>query len=108
MVSHEQACARVASLFRSAWLRHYVGSKLRSDPVFSLAYELLRDVGGPILDVGCGVGLLAFYLRERGANHPITGIDIDERKIRRAKAACDQRRYSNVEFVAHDVVDDVP
>src|SRR3954447_9655887 len=105
MASHEQACARVAALFRSAWLRHYVASKLRSDPVFPLAYESLRDAHGPILDVGCGVGLLAFYLRERGANHLIAGIDIDERKVRRARAACAEGSYSNLEFIAHDVVD---
>ena len=44
---------------------HYAGRKLRRDPIFPAAYELLRESNEPLLDVGCGVGLLAFYLRER-------------------------------------------
>ena len=64
--AHELACARVASRFPRGWLRSYVKSKLRRDPIFPAAYELLHGSKGPILDVGCGVGLLAFYLRERG------------------------------------------
>lgn len=107
MASHEQACARVASLFASRWLRHYAGSKLRSDPIFPLAYELLSDAAEPILDVGCGVGLLAFYLRERGLNQAIAGIDIDERKIRRASAASEEHQYSGLNFVAHDVANEL-
>jgi SAM-dependent methyltransferase len=108
VASHEQACTRVASLFASRWLRFYVGSKLRSDPVFRLAHELLSDVAGPILDIGCGVGLLAFYLRERGFNQTIVGIDIDKRKIRRAIAASESHRYAGLRFVVHDVARDLP
>ena len=55
--------------------------------MFAVVYEILRDSTLPLLDVGCGVGLLAFYLRERGLDHPITGIDVDARKIQRALAA---------------------
>ncbi len=105
---HEDACARVASLFTSRWLRHYVGSKLRSDPAFSLAYELVRDAETPILDLGCGVGLLAFYLRERGLKQPITGIDIDARKISHAQSAAQQRGYEGLEFIAQDVSRELP
>ncbi|MFL6595491.1 MAG: class I SAM-dependent methyltransferase, partial [Chthoniobacterales bacterium] len=65
-MSHEDACRSVAALYTETWLRHYVGSKLRRDGVFAAAYELLRDSDQPILDIGCGVGLLPFYLRERG------------------------------------------
>src|ERR1700682_5527064 len=66
MTAHKTACARVAARFPRGWLRSYAKSKLRRDPIFPEAYELLHDSKGPLLDVGCGVGLLAFYLRERG------------------------------------------
>src|SRR5438105_6217538 len=95
--AHEAACAGVAKRFPRGWLRSYVGSKLRRDPIFPTAYELLRGSYKPILDVGCGVGLLAFYLRERGCAQSITGLDVDARKIRHARnAAAD--RYRDVSF----------
>ncbi|CAN5158454.1 class I SAM-dependent methyltransferase [soil metagenome] len=59
----------------------YVASKLRSDPVFRTAFDLLRETAEPLLDIGCGVGLLPFYLRERGFVPPITGFDLDARKV---------------------------
>src|SRR5437773_346966 len=82
---HEAACARIAARFHSRLLHHYVASKLRTDPVYLTVYELIRASAEPVLDVGCGVGLLAFYLRERGFQNPIHGLDCDVRKIRKAK-----------------------
>ena len=98
---HEQACERVAALFGARWLRHYVGSKLRSDPVFAAAFHLLKDSSEPLLDVGCGVGLLAFYLRERGVEVPVIGVDTDARKIRQGVAVAG--KYRGIEFIKHDV-----
>lgn len=106
--SHEEACERVAALFSSRWLRGYVGNKLGSDPLFPLAYELLRDSDAPILDVGCGVGLLAFYLRERGLKQALTGVDIDERKIRRAIESAARGRYAELCFAVQDVAHELP
>ena len=103
---HEDACERVAALFRARWLRHYVSSKLRSDPVFAAVYELLKDSTQPIFDVGCGVGLLAFYLRERGVEAPVLGLDTDGRKIRQGVEAA--RKYRGVELVEHDVRNALP
>jgi 2-polyprenyl-3-methyl-5-hydroxy-6-metoxy-1,4-benzoquinol methylase len=108
MASHEQACTRIAALFSSRWLRHYVSSKLRSDPAFPLAYEILASTDDAILDVGCGIGLLGFYLRERGLEQPIVGIDIDERKIRRAMRASDEQQYAGLTFMAGDVAQQLP
>lgn len=104
---HEQACERVASLFAARWLRHYVSSKLRSDPVFSAAFELLDGLRRPILDVGCGVGLLGFYLRERGVDAPVLGLDTDGRKIRQGVAAANGR-YGGIEFIEHDARKELP
>lgn len=72
---------RVAARFRSRFLRGYVRSKLRTDPLYAAVAERLRDYELPLVDIGCGVGLMAFYLRECGYAAPIVGIDHDEAKI---------------------------
>src|SRR6185369_2539214 len=52
--------------------------KVASDPVYDAVYPSVR---GPILDLGCGAGVLAAYLRARGCDAPVAGIDHDARKI---------------------------
>ncbi|MEP6821777.1 MAG: class I SAM-dependent methyltransferase [Chthoniobacterales bacterium] len=100
--THREACTGVASHFTSRWLRHYAASKLRSDPVFAAAFELLRQSRAPLLDVGCGVGLLPFYLRERGLAQAITGLDIDGPKIRRGRAVA-REHYRDIDLREQDV-----
>jgi 2-polyprenyl-3-methyl-5-hydroxy-6-metoxy-1,4-benzoquinol methylase len=104
---HENACARVATQFSQRWLRNYVRGKLRRDRIYQAAYDLLRPSTAPILDVGCGVGLLAFYLRERACRQPVLGLDVDARKIRYgAKIAAGH--YRDVDLRFHDVGKTVP
>ena len=97
---HETACARIAAHFSRPALRHYVRSKLRSDPVYQAVYKILHGSNNSLFDIGCGVGLLAFYLRERNCSQPIISIDIDARKIERAKTVA-AASYLNVEFRGH-------
>jgi len=104
--AHEEACARVAARFGERWLRMYAWRKLRSDPIFSAAFELLRESSEPLLDVGCGVGLLAFYLRERNFLPPISGLDRDRRKIDRANAV-KRGVYDDLDFIEQDVCDPI-
>lgn len=96
---------RIAGFFDSRFLRSYTRSKLRNDPVYRAALERLRDETAPLYDIGCGVGLLEFYLRENGVESPITGIDHDERKI--AKAQSIASRYRGLEFRTGDARDAV-
>jgi SAM-dependent methyltransferase len=104
---HEPACARVAAQFSQRWLRGYVGSKLGRDPIYSTAYELFRGSEQPILDVGCGLGLLAFYLRERGCRQPIIGLDVDARKIEPGnRIAAD--RYRDIDLRSQDIQGPLP
>ena len=93
---------RVAARFDERWLRIYAGRKLRSDPIFPAAFELFGAGNQPLVDIGCGVGLLAFYLRERNFLAPICGLDRDGRKIERARAVA-ARTYHDLSFVEQDV-----
>lgn len=73
--------SQIASRYPTRFLRSYARVKLATDPAYAAVFELLRDTKDPLLDVGCGVGLMEFYLRERGMQMPIVGIDHDRRKI---------------------------
>jgi 2-polyprenyl-3-methyl-5-hydroxy-6-metoxy-1,4-benzoquinol methylase len=70
--------------------------------VFPAVWEVLQQSAQPVLDVGCGVGLLPFYLRERGFEKPIIGLDVDVRKVREATAVA-TTRYTGIRFMEHDV-----
>lgn len=89
---------RVGSLFRSRFLRGYVRGKIGGDPVYEAASKHLPDA--PLLDLGCGVGVLAFYLRERGFTAPIVAIDHDVKKIECARQA--GRAYDALTFRSGD------
>jgi SAM-dependent methyltransferase len=80
-VTTADVASTIAARYPSAFLRAYVRAKVRIDPVYAAVFERLRDNNDPLLDVGCGVGILAAYLRMRGFVAPIRGIDHDERKV---------------------------
>ena len=103
--------AKLARQFGSRWHRHYVRSKLRTDPLYDGVFEELKREQLPLLDLGCGLGLLAFYLRERGLDFPILGIDYDERKIAdaaRLAAANDAAGGGRLEFRVGDAREGIP
>lgn len=102
-----QIANRVSRQFDVRSLRGYVYWKIRTDPAYpAVAGRLRGHESAPLLDLGCGVGALAFFLREHGITAPIIGIDFDERKIEAARKAA--LRYRNVDFVAADVRDPLP
>jgi len=70
-----------AARYPTRFLRAYVRSKLARDPVYEAVLGHVRDSAEPILDVGCGVGVLETFLRGRGVAVPIAGIDCDAKKI---------------------------
>ena len=61
----------------------------------------------PILDVGCGVGLLAFYLRERACRQPVLGLDLDARKIRYGSRVA-TAHYHDIDLRHQDVLGTIP
>lgn len=103
-LSVERARLRVASRFPSHWFRSYSRSKMASDPVFESVVEELRPLDGTILDLGCGQGVLAFYLKERGLLCEIRGVDHDEERVRAAQLLAG-RYYQGITFEAGDVCD---
>ena len=71
----------IAARYPTRFLRAYVRLKIRHDPVYAAVFDRIGETDEPLLDVGCGVGVLGAYLRARGFNARIRGIDHDERKI---------------------------
>jgi 2-polyprenyl-3-methyl-5-hydroxy-6-metoxy-1,4-benzoquinol methylase len=67
--------------------RFYVRSKLASDPVYAAVAQRVAARPLPLLDIGCGIGLLAHYLHACGALHRYLGLDHDARKIALGSAA---------------------
>lgn len=97
---------RLAALYENRALRSYVRWKVRTDPAYFAVWEALGDRDFSLVDLGCGVGLLAFYLREHGYTAHIIGVDFDERKIDVARKAA--RRYRGVDFIRADARDPLP
>lgn len=91
----KESATQIKKRFRSRWHRGYAGGKLRSDPLYAGVFAELDGSRLPLLDLGCGIGILAFYLRERGLDFPILGIDYDAGKIAAADAA---NTCSGIEF----------
>lgn len=93
--------ARSREIARAFAPRHLLGNrhdyfytliKLRSDPLYPGVLAALRGTRAPVLDLGCGLGLLAHALRQDGQALPYRGVDIDADKIARgARVAADCR-----------------
>jgi 2-polyprenyl-3-methyl-5-hydroxy-6-metoxy-1,4-benzoquinol methylase len=107
MITDQQLKA-LAALFPGRWDRHYVASKLRMDPLYEAITGHLRDSPLPLLDLGCGLGLLAFYLREAGIGVPVRGIDYDSRKIQVATRVAGALAGANLEFAHLDARGGLP
>lgn len=76
----------------------YVRCKLCSDPLYAGVGEILRGTREPLLDLGCGLGLLAHTLRAHGFAGAYVGIDNDEKKLAAARAAAERSRLPGVRF----------
>ncbi len=100
----------MSSLLRQAagrykrWPRlyYYAMGKIALDPAYQTVAKALGDSTLPLLDLGCGIGLLAAYLRASGHRAPIVGWDVDEAKIEVAKAVLPGSTES---FRAGDAID---
>lgn len=74
--------SRLAALYPTRFLRQYVYWKVRTDPLYATVSGILDSAGDhPLTDLGCGPGLFAFYLKSRGYQSPVHGLDVDAEKI---------------------------
>lgn len=72
---------QIARRYDQPLQRLYVRSKLASDPVYEATGSLIIGSGLSLLDIGCGIGLLAQYLQAEGYTQNYLGLDHDRRKI---------------------------
>lgn len=103
-----QAASKIARCYSEHGDRGYAATKLRTDPLYAALAEHLRDSQLPLLDIGCGLGLNAFFLRSRGIHVPILGLDYDARKIDAARQAAVTSRSENLSFCHHDARTGLP
>jgi 2-polyprenyl-3-methyl-5-hydroxy-6-metoxy-1,4-benzoquinol methylase len=82
MSESSRIAERISSYCGGLWLPHYTSCKLRTDPLYGGVYHELKGSGFPLLDIGCGLGILAMYLRERGWKNVVMGFDYDANKIK--------------------------
>jgi 2-polyprenyl-3-methyl-5-hydroxy-6-metoxy-1,4-benzoquinol methylase len=80
----------------------YALGKLALDPAYPFVQNALTDSTRPLLDVGCGMGLLAAYLRDSGHCQRIVGLDIDDEKVRFAQTVVNA---DNASFSTADALD---
>jgi 2-polyprenyl-3-methyl-5-hydroxy-6-metoxy-1,4-benzoquinol methylase len=81
---------------------YYARIKLATDPLYVGVGAALAHTHEPLLDVGCGIGLLAHALRAQGFSGDYHGVDIDTGKIHSARDAGHRAGLSSVRF---DTVD---
>jgi 2-polyprenyl-3-methyl-5-hydroxy-6-metoxy-1,4-benzoquinol methylase len=103
-----QLARKLAKPFPSLWDRSYVSSKVKTDPLYGAVFEELRASAMPLLDLGCGVGLLAFYLRERGLDFPVHGLDYDVPKVTAARKVTAILGHRDLSFDTHDARTGLP
>lgn len=90
------------------WDYYYTLSKLRSDPLYPGVLAALRGTHTPVLDMGCGLGLLAHALRHDGQAQPYYGVDNDAAKIRRGDVVAGRSGLAAVRFERMDLATTLP
>jgi predicted RNA methylase len=87
---------------------YYVRGKLASDPLYPGVVAALRGCDAPLLDLGCGIGLLAHALRADGQAMRYAGVDFDAGKIAIANTAAMRAKLADVSFATCDLMRERP
>ena len=94
--------------YGNRWHYYYSRSKLGSDPLYPGVIDALRGSDAPLLDLGCGIGLLAHALRAAGIAVPYRGVDNDAAKIAQARRAAGVAGLHSVGFDLVDLAAGMP
>jgi 2-polyprenyl-3-methyl-5-hydroxy-6-metoxy-1,4-benzoquinol methylase len=108
MSESARIASHISSLCGSLWLRHYISSKLQTDPLYDGVFRELETSPLPLLDIGCGLGLLAMYLRERGWTNTFTGFDYDVTKIKSGRELLASGSYADITLSHGDARQSLP
>lgn len=99
---------RPASRWGNRRNQYYARFKLTGDPLYRGVLDALPSDGLPVLDLGCGLGLLAHVLRQNGRVQAYTGVDLDTAKIRQATCAAAKSQLPRVGFAPLDLRGPLP
>lgn len=92
-----------ASFLPDQYRYWYSLSKLAMDPLYEAVPAAFDDESEPVLDLGCGIGLLLHCLRAGGRQLPYIGVDTDTAKIDAARVASTRRGHDNASFQVCDL-----
>lgn len=96
--------ARIARIYLPRRTHYwYAHCKLASDPLYDAVGGVLCETHAPLLDLGCGIGLLAHTLRAQGYLKSYIGIDNDANKIAAARAAAQRAGLQDVHYDCIDL-----
>lgn len=87
---------------------YYAKSKLATDPLYGGVTRALSGSTLPILDIGCGIGILLHWLRAAGIESPYVGTDFDARKIAQAVSALARSGLRDAGFEVGDAARGLP
>ncbi|MEO6102164.1 MAG: methyltransferase domain-containing protein [Pseudoxanthomonas sp.] len=90
------------------WDYYYSRAKLGSDPLYPGVLQALRGCQAPLLDLGCGLGLLAHALRLDGQTMEYRGVDNDAAKIERARNVMGKSALADTRFEVIDLAKGPP
>ena len=97
-----------ARWYGNRWHYYYSRIKLGSDPLYPGVAEALRGSEAPVLDLGCGIGLLAHALRAEALAIEYIGVDNDAGKIAKARRAAAESGLDGVSFEVVDLASGFP
>jgi 2-polyprenyl-3-methyl-5-hydroxy-6-metoxy-1,4-benzoquinol methylase len=88
--------------------RSHVRWKLRADPAYAATAAIIAGTPLPLLDIGCGLGLLGQYLNAGEKLQPYVGLDHDHRKILAGRRAAHRGGLDVVVELQHAGADQLP
>jgi len=89
--------------YGNRWHYHYSRIKLGADPLYPGVAAALRGSEQSVLDLGCGIGLLAHALRVEQLALPYRGVDNDAGKIAQAHRAATTAALRDTRFEVVDL-----
>jgi SAM-dependent methyltransferase len=94
----------IASAYLPSRYRYWYSlGKLAMDPLYDSVPAAFAGDRAPILDLGCGIGLLLHCLRASGSETAYVGVDTDAEKIEAARVASQRGGHSNAAFDVCDL-----